>query len=156
MRKLLLITLVLLGFTCKKKSSGDCSQAVCPLISIAAPVVKFTFTDKITNKDLFFGSSPQFQLKDLVVFKKKNATDTTQLPVYIDSANQKYFKVITPQDATTIFLQIQNQKVDTVDVTIKPVISNCCVTGYIFGILKLNGKEICVDCPFPTILDIKK
>ncbi len=79
------------------------------------------------------------------------------MPVYIDSIiAPKHFVVIVMQDIYTFFIQIQNQKVDTIDIITKPAFTNCCITGYIFSSLKLNGKSICNDCFFSTIADIKK
>lgn len=146
---------MLLGVACKKNNSNNCSEAVCPEI-LAKPVLKFTLSDKITNQDLFFATPPKCQLKDIVVFKKKNSY-TIHVPLYIDSLNApKYFLVIAFEDVDTFFIQIQNQKVDTVDITTKPIITNCCLAGYIFSSLKLNQKLICNDCSFSTVLDIKK
>ncbi len=158
MRKKWVVAIVLLlGVACKKKHLNDCSEAVCPEIYIARPFLKFTLTDKITNQDLFFASSPQYQLKDLVVFKNKNITDTVHVPVYIDSLNTlKHFAAVTNENANTFFIQIQNQKPDTIDILIKPVFTNCCPTGYIFESLKLNGKLICNNCAASTIVDIKR
>ncbi len=144
-------------FACKKNNSNDCSQAVCPAVLIVRPSIKFNFSDKVTNQDLFFGISPQYQFNDLVVFKKKNITDTTHVPVYIDSLiTPKSFAVFTFEDVNTFFIQIQNQKIDTIDIASKPVITKCCLSGYIFSSIKLNGKLICTDCASLTIIDIKK
>jgi hypothetical protein len=149
--------LLLLGIACKKQQLKDCSGAVCPDILIARPLLKFTLTDKITNQDLFFASFPQYQLKDLVVFKNKNITDTLHVPVYIDSLNMpKHFLVFANEDANTFFIQIQNQKLDTIDMLSKPAFTNCCLTSYIFASLKLNGKLICNDCAPSIIVDIKR
>jgi len=152
------VAIILLSVVaCKKKDVNDCSEAVCPDIYIARPFLKFTLTDKITNQDLFFGSPPAYQLKDLVVFKNKNATDTVHVPVYIDSLNgPKHFAVVTNENANTFFIQIQNQKPDTADIIIKPVFARCCPIGYIFESLKLNGKLICSHCALSTIVDIKR
>ncbi len=90
------------------------------------------------------------------MFKKKNG-DTIHVSLYVDSLNApKYFLVIAFEDVDTFFVQIQNQKVDTVDITTNPVITNCCLTGYIFSSLKLNQKLICNDCSPSTVLDIKE
>jgi hypothetical protein len=155
-RYVIIALIFFMGIACRKNKSNDCSEAVCPDILIAKPVLKFTLSDTITNQDLFFDAPPKYQLKDLAVFKKKNS-DTIHVPLYIDSLNApKCFLVIAFEDVDTFFIQIQNQKADTVDITTKPVITNCCLTGYIFSSLKLNGKLICNDCSFSTVVDIKK
>jgi hypothetical protein len=156
-RYVIIALIFFMGIACRKNKSNDCSEAVCPDILIAKPVLKFTLSEKITNQDLFFASPPKYQLKDLAVFKKKNTTDTLHVPLFIDSLiAPKYFLVIAFNEVDTFFIQIQNQKIDTLDIITKPVITNCCVTGYIFSSLKLNGKLICNDCSFSTVVDIKK
>lgn len=156
--KSIIITLILLlGIACKKNKSNDCTEVVCPDILIARPYINFTLSDKITNQDLFFSIPSQYQLKDLVVFKKKINNDTMHVPVYVDSVNNpKHFSIIALEDVDTFFIQIQIQKADTIDIKIKPVITHCCLTGYIFSPLNLNNKLICTDCAFSTIVDIKK
>jgi len=155
-KSVIIVLIFLLGIGCKKNNSNNCAEAVCPDILIAKPALKFTLYDTLTHQDLFFATPPKYQLKELAVFKKKNS-DTIHVPLYIDSLNApKYFLVIAFEDVDTFFIQIQNQKVDTVDITTKPVITNCCLTGYIFSSLKLNQKLICNDCSFSTVLDIKK
>jgi hypothetical protein len=156
-KKWIVVIFLLIGIACKKKQLEDCSGAVCPDLLIARPLLKFTLTDKITNQDLFFASFPQYQLKDLVVFKNKNITDTMHIPVSIDSLNMpKHFLLFANIDADTFFIQIQSQKPDTIEVLSKPAFTNCCLTGYIFESLKLNGKLICNDCASSIIVDIKR
>jgi len=82
-KKWVVAIVLLLGFACKKK---NCSEVICLDIYSPRPFLKFTLTNKITNQDLFFTSPPQYQIKDLAVFKKKNITDTVHVPVYIGSA----------------------------------------------------------------------
>ncbi len=114
-KKWIVVIVLLLGFACKKKNSNDCSEAICPDIYITGPFLKFNLLDKTTNQDLFFTSPPQYQLKNLAVFKNKNMTDTAHLPVYIDSLNtSKHFVIISNEVVTTVFIQIQNQKADTI------------------------------------------
>ena len=87
----------------------------------------------------------------------KNTVDTIHLPVYIDSLKvPKHFIAFSVENAYTFFIQVQNQKADTVDVISKPVITGCCLTGYIISSLKLNGKVICTDCDRSIIVEIKK
>ena len=157
MKKWIIVIALLLGFACKKKNSNDCSVAVCPDIYIAGPFLRFNLLDNTTNQDLFFTSSPQYQLKDLAVYKYKNITDTAHLPVYIDSlTTSKHFVIISSEGIATVFIQIQNQKVDTIDIVSKPVFTNCCLSGYIFESLKLNGKLICNNCAASIVVNIKK
>ncbi len=156
-KKLLIAVVLFFGLACKKNNSNDCSEAACPAIYIVGPLLKFTLSDKITNKDLFFEFPSSYQLKDLIIFKKKNITDTIHMPFYIDSLNTpKHFVVLAPGNPDSLFIQIQNQKIDTIDVTSKPVIANCCLSGYIFNSINLNGKLICNDCAVSTIVDIKR
>ncbi len=156
--KLIIITLIfLVGFGCKKNDSNDCSKAVCPAVLVIRPFVKFIISDKVTNEDLFFGSSPRYQLKDLTFFKNKNSTDTVHLPLHIDSINNPiHFFVFNDENPETFFIQIQNQKADTIMYNLKPVITNCCFTGYIFESLNLNGSLICSNCNFSEIINVKK
>lgn len=155
--KKLIVAIMLLGFSCKKNNTPDCSQAVCPAVIIAGPFVNFNFSDKITNQDLFFSASAKYQLKDVVIFKKKNIVDTIHIPFYIDSLNiPKHFVTFTPENPSAIFIQIKNEKADTIEITSKPIITNCCISGYIFSSLKLNGKLICSNCDRSLIIDIKK
>jgi len=158
MQKKWIVAFILLTVVaCKKKHLNDCSEAVCPEIYLAPPFLKFTLSDKTTNQDLFFASSPQYQLKDLVVFKKKNTTDTVHVPIYVDSSNTtKKFAAVVNENDNTFFIQIQNQKPDTINILLKPIFAHCCPAGYIFEVLKLNGKLICNDCVPSTIVDIKK
>lgn len=155
--KKVLIAVMFLGLACKKNNSPDCSQAVCPAVLIAGPFLSVTFSDKITNQDLFFAASPKYQLKDIIIFKKKNITDTVHVPFYIDSLhNPKHFVTIASESPSAFFIKIKNEKTDTIEVTSKAVITNCCISGYIFNSLKLNGNLICTDCDRSLIIDIKK
>ena len=155
--KWVVAVVLLLGFACKKNNSGDCSKAVCPDVFITRPIVKFTLSDKATGQDLIFSAPPQYQLNDIVAFRNKNTIDTTHLHVYIDSLNlPKFLAVFAAEDTFTFFIQLQNQKADTIDIISKPVFTTCCLTGYVFNSIKLNGKLICTDCTSSTIVDIKK
>ena len=156
-KKWIIVIVLFLGFACKKNNPNDCSKAVCPDIYFAGPFLKFTLSDKLTNQDLFFDATPQYQLKDLIVFKKKNTIDTIHISFYIDSLNTpKHFAVLAPENSDSLFIQILNQKPDTVDVTSKPLFTNCCLSGYVFSSIKLNGKPICNNCPASIIVNIKK
>jgi hypothetical protein len=155
--KLLLALLLLFALSCKKKSPNDCSEAVCPAIYIAGPFLRFNFFDKANNEDLFFSATPRYAFADLVVFKKKNIVDTVHLPLNIDSSTSiKHFAVLANENPDSLLLQIQNQKVDTIRVTSKGISTNCCLSGYVFTSIRVNGQLICNDCAPLTFVDIKK
>ncbi len=153
---LFFMPLLLLMASCKK-SNTNCEEAVCPAIFILPPPVKFNVVDKNTDADLFFSSSPQYSLNDLIVYVKKNNSDTSHIPFYIDSSSSnKHFITPISNLNATYFIQIQNNVNDTIEMIMNPVFTKCCLSGYAISSLKLNGVSVCTSCDYSTIIKIKK
>ena len=142
---------------CKKKDATGCSASACPAISAIAPPLSFNYIDSLMNRDQFWTNPRQYGFQDLVVFKKKNATDTIHIPYLIDSVSVPARFTLQPRTTLdTFYVQVLSQKVDTIMTSGRPVSNDCCVVGYIYGNVFLNGKVNCAICPLTQIVDIRR
>ncbi len=112
MKHLLLIILASLSLfvSCKKKSAQgyQCkTDLVCPAVVCVAywSNLHFTITDKVTGRDLLFGSNATLTAADIKLYRKQNSP-YTEVPVLVDNDKKRLF---TLQASDTMALQIKNE-----------------------------------------------
>lgn len=107
---LIILAILLLFVSCKKKTERTyvCKEdLICPAVVCVAywSNLRFAVTDKVTGRDLVFGTNPTLTAADVKLFIKQNSP-YTEVPVLIDSVKKQLY---TMRAADTMALKIKNE-----------------------------------------------
>jgi len=137
-----IISVLLSSSACKKSKTSNCSELDLNCSAVLCPAIAdwrnfdFKLIDKVSGKDLVFGSNPRYIPSDIKLFF--DAALTSQINITIDMANKK-FSCMTAKNE--MYLEMKGTAVYKLNAGFKA--ESCCNARV--KSLQVNNIVVC-DC----------